>query len=81
MFFRSISPLKKEPGAVSGVPHGPVPPQPFPPCAPPAPPSPPPSGGCDTRYLGCFREVVPAPGVPPIRALTHKIAGCAPPPL
>ena len=63
-----VGPKSAVSGAVSGVPHGPVPKR-FPTCAP----SPPQT--CDVQYLGCYREIVPAPGVPPIRAIGHLIAG------
>ena len=49
-------------GAVSGTPHGPAP-QPAP--------APPPALRCLGEYLGCFKDFVPAPGVPPVRALGH----------
>ena len=53
---------------ISGVPRGPPPHGPVPPPAPPKPRT------CGREWLGCFKEVVPAPGVPPIRALPHLVA-------
>ena len=63
----SVGPSGKEKGIISGVPHGEVPKHPV------GPPPPPKPRTCDTEFLGCFKEIVPAPGVPPIRALPHKI--------
>ena len=53
---------------ISGVPRGPPPHGPVPSPAPPKPRT------CGREWLGCFKEVVPAPGVPPIRALPHLVA-------
>jgi len=56
---------KQDPSVISGVPHGVVPKHPV------GPPPPPHPRTCGPEFLGCFKEVVPAPGVPPIRALSH----------
>lgn len=61
----TVGTAKPVPGAVSGTPHGH------------APPPPPPALRCVGAYLGCFKDFVPAPGVPPVRALSHLAAGPA----
>ena len=62
----TLGPAAKMHGAVSGVPHGSMPPIPSPP-APPA--------RCIGQYIGCFKDSIPAPGVPPVRALSYLAAG------
>ena len=64
---QSIGPSSHVKGVVSGVPHGTVPKGPVPPPAPPTPRT------CGTDFLGCFKEIIPAPGVPPIRALPRRV--------
>lgn len=64
---QSVGPSSHVPGVVSGVPRGKVPKGPVPPSPPPTPRT------CGRDFLGCFKEIVPAPGVPPIRALTHRV--------
>ena len=63
----SVGPSSHVKGVVSGVPHGTVPKGPVPSPAPPTPRT------CGTDFLGCFKEIIPAPGVPPIRALPHQV--------
>ena len=64
---QAVGPSSHVKGVVSGVPHGTVPKGPVPPPAPPSPRT------CVPDFLGCFKEIVPAPGVPPIRALPHQV--------
>ena len=67
----AVEPRKRVPGAISGVPSGDVPPPG------PTPPPPEPQRQCTGQYQGCFKDFVPAPGVPPIRALGHHAQGPA----
>eukprot|EP00040_Diaphanoeca_grandis_P026289 m.147112 g.147112 ORF g.147112 m.147112 type:complete len:1059 (-) comp30518_c0_seq1:206-3382(-) len=57
----AVTPSSPVHGAVSGVPHGYIPP--------------PPPKNCIGEYLGCFKDFIPAPGVPAVRALNHLVAG------
>ena len=66
----AVEPRKHVASAISGVPSGPVPPPG------PSPPTPQ-RRQCTGAYQGCFKDFVPAPGVPPVRALSHRSAGPA----